>query len=259
MKTSIFRKGTYSLRTTLIAAMVGVLSVPNAFSTIVFQDDFQGYADDAALQSVWSRVSGTSSSIFLTGDPMNAANYAIQQTTAAGRLRYVINGGVVPTTQEPTITFSFDLYDSNGGTANGRVYGELRNSAVANGLLAAGIYNSVNVGVLDTTKYQARSVDGGQWIQLEAARSVGWHNFRFEITGNQADLYVDNALQPSFTDRAAGNVSYDWINMGSGLSGNSSALFDNVTVSTVPEPSVVALSMIGLGAVLGRIWLRRRN
>ena len=255
MKTYILRKWMRSLNATLLASFLSLLFASSAFSlTIVFQDNFDGYADDAALTVVWPRVSGTSSSIFLANDPINPANLSIEQTTAAGRLRHEISGGIVTTVAEPVIIFSFDLYDTNGGTSNGRVYGELRNSASPTGLLAAGIYNSVNVGTFDTSRYQARAISGGGWIQLDAPRSVGWHNFRFEIIGNSADLYVDNVLDPHFTDQIAGGVVYDWINIGSGLTGNTAAYFDNVFVATNSEfsgnvPVNVMIQGLGSGTV----------
>jgi hypothetical protein len=258
-------KGLYSIRAVLIPALVGVLSVPSAFSTIVFQDNFKNYTDDASLTAVWPRASGTETSIFLTPDPSDASNQTIQQTTAAGRLRHVVEGGIVPTAVEPTISYSFDLYDPNP-IAGGRVFAELRSSATANGLLGAGIYNSATYGTYDATKYMARTIDEAgvsKWMSLDTPRSQGWHNFRFELNGNRADLYVDNVLEPKFGEVGYAGGSYDWVHVGSALSAGSGAIltgafFDNVNVSIVPEPPVVTLGLLGLGALLGITWLRRR-
>ena len=245
-----------SLRVTKIVAVAGVLCSSCAFSQTIFSDNFQGYTDEASLLATWSRVTGTSTTMFLAPDPLDPANQTIQQTTAAGRLRHVIPG-IIPTDASP-LSFSFDFFDSNGGTANGRIYGEFRNSAGASGLLAAGVYNSVNIGTLDITRYQARSVDGGGWIQLSTPRSVGWHNFRFEIFGTSVNLFVDNVLEPDFTGRAnSANIAYDWAHLGSGLTGNTLGYFDNVNVSIIPEPSALALGLLGSGAFLVR-KLRRR-
>jgi len=245
-----------SLRAMMIVAIAGVLCAPCTYSQTIFSDNFQSYTDDASLLTVWSRPSGTSTTMFLAPDPLDPANQSIEQTTAAGRLRYAFPG-TIPTDASP-LSFSFDFYDSNGGTANGRIYGEFRNSAVANGLLAAGVYNSVNVGTLDITRYQARSIDSGGWVQLSSPRSIGWHNFRFEISGTSVNLFVDNVLDPAFTGRLnSANIAYDWVNLGSALSGNTLGYFDNVNVSVIPEPSTLALGLFGAGAFLVRN-LRRR-
>lgn len=255
MKTNLVT-GFFSFRATNIIVVAGVLCGPCALSQVIFSDNFQTYTDDASLLSSWSRASGTASSIFLTSDPLNPANQSIQQTTAAGRLRHVIPGTVA--SDANPLSFSFDFFDSGDGTVNGRIYAEIRNSAAVNGLLAAGVYNSVNVGTLDITRYQARSLDGGGWIQLNAQRSIGWHNFRFEISGTSVDLFVDNVLDPAFTDRLnSANISYDWVHLGSALSGNTLGYFDNVNVSIIPEPSALALGLLGIGAFFARTQRRR--
>jgi hypothetical protein len=257
MKTCLIRRGQLQSLALALAGSLGIVLAQNASSQVIINDNFSSYTDDASLLATWARASGSSSTIFLSTDPGNAANPTIQQTTAAGRLRETITG-VVPTDANPLV-FSFDLYDPNGGSANGRVYSEVRNSAAATGLFAAGIYNSVNTGVLDITKFQARDVDSGGWIQLAAPRSVGWHNFRFEISGTTADLYVDHVLDPNFTDRPyTGNVTYDWVHLGSALTGNTAAQFDNVYVAVVPEPSTVALLLLG-GLSLGLAVRARRS
>jgi hypothetical protein len=248
------------IRTTLIAVVASILSVPSAFSTTIFYDNFDGYPDDASLTAVWTRVSGTSSSIFLAPSPSDASDQTVTQTSAAGRLRLVIPGGIVPTATEPVINFSFDLYDTTGGTNSGRVYGEIRNSASASGLLAAGLYNVATIGIFDQSRYQARTIDGGGWIQLAALRTVGWHNFRFEIIGNRASLYVDNLLEPNFTNVAAGSATYDWVHIGSGLTGLTSAFFDNlnVAITPIPEPEAYAMLLAGFG-LLGFAARRRKQ
>lgn len=239
-----------------VTALTTFVVAQSALGQVLFSDDFQSYANDPALLTTWARVSGTDGTIFLAPDPLNAANQSIQQTTAAGRLRHVMAGGV--STAGNPLSFSFDLYDTTGATTSGRVYGEIRNAAAATGLLAAGIYNAVNTGTFDVTRYQARNVDNGAWIQLSALRSVGWHNFRFEILENTVSLYVDNVLQPEFAARTySGNITYDWLHLGSGLAGNSAAFFDNVSLAVVPEPSTLALGLLGIGALLGRRSLRR--
>lgn len=256
---SSFKNGLYSLCSLQVAAVLSALSVPNAFSTEVFYDNFDSYANDASLTSVWTRSLGTSANIFLAPDPINPANQTVEQNLTAGRLRHLISGGVVPTAAEPVISFSFDFYDVGG---SGRQFAEFRNSTGLTGLMAAGIYNSVNVGTYDATKYSARNLDGGGWISLDTSRSVGWHNFRFEITPGHAELYVDDVLEPKFGAMSFTGTSYDYLYIGSGLSSAAAVgFYDNVKVQilAVPEPSVAMLGLLGLGGMFGLTWLRQRS
>jgi hypothetical protein len=241
---------------------VGVLAsvaLVQSASAAIFADNFNSYANDTDLLAVWSRVTGTVGSIYLSPDPATGGTFGqgIQNTTATGRLRHVLDTPVTPTDSNP-ISLSFDLYDSNGGATSGRGYVELRNSAAVTGLFAAGVYNSVNTGTLDTTKYQARNLDSGGWIQLEAARSVGWHHFEFVIKGTTADLYVDGLLDPNFTGRTySGGVAYDWVHVGSALTSLMTTInYDNVSLSVVPEPSVATLALVGIGLA---VWRRRQT
>ncbi len=227
-----------------------------AQSQTVFSDNFNSYANDASLLTVWTRVTGTATDIGLAPDPdpANLFGQGIYQSITAGRIRRVLPTAVSASDAAPLV-FSFDLYDVNGGTTSGRVYGEIRNSAGAAGLFAAGIYPSANVGTYDQTRYQARDFDSGGWIQLASLRSLGWHHFEFTIKGNTVDLKVDGVLDPNFTARAwNGGALYDWINIGSALTGNAGANFDNVSLSQVPEPSALVLGILGAVAFL----LRRR-
>ncbi len=226
-------------------------------SQTVFSDNFNSYANDASLLTVWTRVTGTAADIGLAPDPdpANLFGQGIYESITAGRIRRVLPAGIAATDAAPLV-FAFDLYDVNGGTNSGRAYGELRNSATASGLFAAGIYNAVNTGTYDVTRYQARDLDSGGWIQLAAARSIGWHHFEFTIRGTSVDLKVDGTLDPNFTGRTwGGGTLYDWINIGSGLSGNSGANFDNVSLSLVPEPSAIVLGLLGAAG----LRLRRRQ
>ena len=195
MKTTIFANRRFTFSATLVIAALALSLAQSVLSQSLITDNFQSCKDDASLLATWTRVSGTDASIFLAADRINPANQTIQQTTAAGRLRQVFPG-VIPTASAP-LSLSFDLYDANGGTTSGRVFGEVRNSAAAAGLFAAGIYNSATVGY-DMTRYQARNVDNGGWIELNTPRSVGWHNFRLEIGNNTASLYIDNVVDPQF-------------------------------------------------------------
>ena len=242
-----------------VLTSMGLAQCALAQTTVIFSDDFNSYANDAALTAVWPRVSGTSANIGLAPDPDISGTHAqgIFQTSASnvGRLRHTLSSGVVPTDLAP-IVFSFDLYDPNGGTTSGRDYVELRNSAGTGGLFDAGIYNNTS------SSYQARNLDGGGWIILATPRSTGWHTFEFDIRANTVDLRIDGAIDANFSNLSwSGGISYDWINLGSALSSNLTADYDNVylAVVQVPEPSSAALCLLGGFGLAARVIVRRRK
>jgi PEP-CTERM motif len=236
-------------------AIAGIFQTISAQAQVIINDHFTTYTDDASLTASWARVTGTSTIISLAPDPDPGATHGqgINVTTAAGRLRSTFTG-VTPTDLAPLV-LSFSFYDSNGGTTSGRQYTELRNSASASGLFAAGLFNSVNTGVYAQARYQARNLDNGGWIQLDATRSVGWHTFEFDIRGTTVDLKVDGLVDAQFSNLSwGGGTSYDWFNLGSALTSNTGSGYDDVylAVTPVPEPSTIALGVLGgLGLMIG--------
>ena len=236
------------------ACASAALAALSTQAQVLLSEDFEAYTSDAALTDVWPRVSGTSAIVGQALDPAEdeARGQGIRQTTAAGRLRHTV-APTIPTDLAPLV-FRFDFYDANGGTSSGRIYGELRHSTVATGLLAAGLYNVVDVGDFAQGRYQARDYDGSGWIQLDAVRSVGWHTFEFTIRASTVELRVDGVLDPQFNGVALdGGVAYDWVHLGSARAGNTGGNFDNVylAVVPVPEPATAAV-VVGLGlAILG--------
>ncbi|MGI8965356.1 MAG: PEP-CTERM sorting domain-containing protein [Limisphaerales bacterium] len=252
------------IKKTLIIAglLVSTSLIQHASAAVIFSDDFRSYADDAALTTVWARVSGTTNTIFLAPDPNVTRGQGIEQTTLAGRLRHVVTA-TTPTAAVP-LKYSFDFFDQGppGTTNGGRVYAELRNSAGAAGLFAGGMYSSVNPGIYDPLKYQARNLDNGGWIQLNTSRTPGWHNFEFNIRATNVDLSIDGVVDPAFSNLSwGGGTAYDWMHLGSGLTGNSGANFDNVVLQTapVPEPSTIAFGLIGGAGLLFGFMRRRRS
>ncbi len=67
-----------------------------AASQIHLSDDFDSCPGDVALASVWSRVATSAGSLALAADPTIESNQVILQTTAAGRLRHVVEEGLPP-------------------------------------------------------------------------------------------------------------------------------------------------------------------
>lgn len=228
-----------------------------------FNENFNGYSTDGDLTAAWTRASGTTANIGLVADPDPSGTHgqSIFQTSASnvGQLTKSFATGITPTDANPVI-FSFDFYDVNGGTTTGRNYVELRNASGTGGLFDAGLINSVTTGIYNQSGYQARNIDSGAWIQLAATRSVGWHTFEFDIRATTVDLKIDGVIDANFNNlHWNGGAVYNLIKVGSALSSNTTADYDNISVVVVPEPSIVAFSLLAGFGLLWHVVKRQRG
>jgi hypothetical protein len=227
-------------------------------------DNFDGYADKAAFDAAWTVSVGTG--LTLTNQFLSSPNAVVNPGTLAQQSRHAM----APISSS-ILDFSFSFYDFQ--TGNSRDYGMVYSRAGGgawtdslNNLLGIGKNNNIT-----TSSYYGRVStatgavygDGAAsvtatWFALTGAanRSVGWHTAR--ITGaddpNNAGkviyyFYIDDVLGGS-----VGNLSgfdYNWTVLGSGLSTAPIGIaFDDLAVTTVPEPSTVSLVMLGMGALL---------
>lgn len=236
-----------------------------AFGTstnLIFFDDFSSYTSDPGLLSVWQR-SGLASSI-LTNAPDPAVGgtrgtHLVEPAAGHGQLTHLFTG-VTPTDASPLV-FKFDLYDNNSGTTTGNGFGEIRNStSTTTTWLDAGLFTTASP-AYDKTKYQARNLDTGAWIQLATPRAVGWHTFEFSVRADTVDLRIDGVLDANFSNLGWNGGAFNMVGMGSPLTpvNNTALRFDNVTVyQIVPEPSITMLGALG-GLTLAAMVIRRRS
>ncbi|TVR45656.1 MAG: hypothetical protein EA425_17915 [Puniceicoccaceae bacterium] len=213
----------------------------------VLEDNFETYADQAALDAAWPRLTGAEPNIsdLQTSDPDATANRSV---LSEGGNRERVFGERIPTDEAPVI-FSFRFYDpfvtvpvdpedpdSPRFPTTGREYAEIR-LAGAN-VFAAGLHNSVNDGVFTAAKYQARALNGPGWIQLDADRSPGWQTFTIVLRATTFDVYVNGVLDPNATNRNWSNQGVDRVRLGGGLSTQTPARFDDISVTIGTAPAI---------------------
>ncbi len=239
-------------------ALVSGALLSSAQATIIISDDFESYADTAAMQAVWG-ASGVGTLDTAAGNPgqsyRNNGGNQNQQTIA----------GLVPTAANP-IVFSVDIFD-DGTSANKRMTAGLRNSGTAN-LLEMGMFNA-------PAHYAVRAVlPGPSWVAFSGmvddlgnpmanAPVVGWHTYKLILDGSNAtftlDLNGDGNINATQVIPVAFNGGFpiNTVRLGLGLSSaGGGANFDNVRLAVVPEPASMAL--IGLaGIALGCIRTKR--
>ena len=266
---------------TVVAALV--ISASSALADItIFSDNFDGYADQAAFNAVWNvslapaGVGGT-----LTTELAYSPSQSIKSPGTA--TAYQAGHDITPVwgTAGQPLVWSFEFYDSTQA-ANLRQFGHLRdNSPTLAQVVAMGAYNDVtatkdrhtglSVTATDLNTYYAVRVafsPGPNWFILNGpgavTRSTGWHEMKAVFKDTTVEFFVDgvNGLSDLTTSYAstAGAITFDRVLVGSGLSSaNGAAYYDNVMVQVIPEPSSVALCLLGGFGLAAGVVLRRRK
>jgi len=238
------------------AAAAAALLVGSAQAAIIVSDNFESYADSAALLAAWPANAATTLDTAL-GNPGQSALHlggAVNRKTFAA---------INPTDATP-LSLSVDIYDS-GTSSNKRISTGLRNGA--NNLIELGMYNG-------PTHFAFRLVlfasGNPNWVAFDTlgqsgianAPVQGWHRYTATIGDTQTvfslDLNADGSIEATHVVPAVpGAIGINELRFGgpSGVSSpGGSANFDNILLQSIPEPG--SLSLLSLGAIG---LLRRRS
>ncbi len=257
----------------LASGFIALAVAQNAFAggdppLTVFSDDFE-----SGTLSLWTASAGSPLTItnYSGAVPGLGLSGAYADSSADRMHRNIIadNGGQELSGHSAVTAWIYDSTDArafvqalsytgtglpnNGTTPNGSL----------SQVLAIGKYNGVTSPgeVFDATKYQARVMYGSfnGWFNLDdpgaPSRSPGWHKFTIERDSDNTTLnfYVDDILSRTVTGSTP--QSWDTITMGVG-SGTAAggAVYDNLSLVIIPEPSPLGLTLIGLGVLV--CWKR---
>lgn len=265
--------------TMLAAAMVGMLGAAQAANAALYQQDFEGYADDAGI-GVLNNPTGTGSTEWVddaagrNGSAMGWRFFAANQN--GQRFRAYDSDGVSPVlTQDTSFALSFWInnYQKANSASNVGFVGLFDANATANstnGLASMKHFIGVNLGgvgadrdpvyglVVDAAGagYAQHPLEadiaGGfaQWYRVSIGYDATSRLFSFAVSDGSNTLVTDSYTLPgaaTFTVNAFGGsngVANDGRSMG--------VYVDDVTV--VPEPASMALVALG-----GLLIARRRG
>jgi hypothetical protein len=270
----------------LAAVMLATVFVSRVSATVVFSDDFDSYANQAAFVAAWPAAVGAGHTLS-TAQSVSGAQSINLLTTAQRNDRGFSETGVPSATNG--IRFSFDFYDSAAANFPYRQIVTLIDGAgSSNGqLISIGMNNNQSTTDSGGNRYMTRILgftpiapyvdpDGGPneggtlatgsplsspFVKLNdfanaPLRSTGWHNLALEITLNPSvstsqdfTFYTDGVKSEVITLAGFTLRSYDRIRIGSGITSTTAAYVDNILVETfnpAAVPEASAFLAVGL-------------
>lgn len=252
----------------------------NSFAVVFLNDNFDSYANQAAFQAVWPATVGTGGTLINTNSVSSPNSIRYDLATARNDRTFAESGNPSPLN---AISFSFNFYDSDASASPYRQISSLIDGpgSASGQLISLGMNNnqsSANSGgnfymarILGYTVPTTADPDGGPNESIGGAgtffklndfgvglRSTGWHNLGVTITDTAFSFYVDGVLSETVAN-AFTLRSYDTVRLGSGITSLNIAAFDDVVVQVnpVPEPSTVALGLLGSAGLLAGYFRRR--
>ncbi len=213
-------------------------TVTVASPTTILCDDFESYADQAALEAEWTQ--GGSPAVLLATDMNATCPSGAQSLDAPVGAAYMYHAIplTTPTAVEPVV-YNVNIYDPIGEDPNGVVaqWAELNHIGGPDWFL-------MHVGMLgwdntDNIHYDFRAIGNGgpNWVDLDEydapLRTVGWHNFTVVHKGNYIDVYVDGLLSKKNVALSA-ETTYARADLGGGYDSGLDVWFDDLCVETGP-------------------------
>lgn len=233
---------------------------------VLVNDNFDGYADQAAFVTAWPVVGATPSGALEGTNFVSASRAVYYGLTAQRNERSFTESGVATATT--AISFSFDFYDSSAALSPYRQYANLQDGAAPTStgqLISMGLNNNLTSGAEGGNFYMARILgyNASAYFKLNdnpaLLRTTGWHNLSVVIGNVDFKFYVDGFLAETVPQTGLTLRSYELVRLGSGLSSTGETAFDNVRIEViqVPEPTALSLAMLGAGALFASRRLRK--
>lgn len=243
-----------------IGMVCGLAVAASSYAQVIVNEDFQSYADTAAMDLNWDNLTtGVGVLVSTNGYGGNSAFHpggAVNQWKGS-------TFSIAPSSTQ-SIILRADIF--NLGTADGRNTVGLR---VGSDIFEMGHYNASPVlqqfGIRVNSIYSNGGT--GAWLGFgNATETLGWNRFEAIFTTTEVtvnlDLGIDGIVDYTIVSTGApGFTAFNDLRFG-GPSGNTSteaAWFDNVylAVVQVPEPTAAALLGLGLSALVAARRARR--
>lgn len=250
------------------------LGLSNLSAEVIFQDSFAGVTNPNQAGWYSQNTGGTSvawnmaTDATLGGNALRNPGGGAQNTNLFKQFSEV----TLLTNQSISITLDFHATSTTGqflvGFFNSSATISSNALGVANPLAGAAGNNFVeNISATATSPtYRSTILDSSNGViytslQTFAIGDNAKHSLSFTLTmlssGLQLQATLDSVNVGSFVMQSGYQSSFDTVRFASGSIGNNAFYINNVTVSTVPEPSATAMVLGGVG-LLALLAFRRR-
>ena len=204
-------------------------------------DDFESYADQAAMELVWTQVGtvpvelNTDKNATCTG----GGTQSVRTPPGASYMKRVLPLAI-PTEENP-IVFNVNMYDPYGPNppVAFKQWAELNANGGGPDLFYMHIGAWVDLGLVQDRYHLRALYNGGPgWVNLDEydapLRSIGWHTFTYIHKGNRIDVYVDGLLSLKNLQLTA-ETTFSQTEIGGGNWGNAATIyFDDLCVEMGP-------------------------
>jgi hypothetical protein len=246
---------------TLLCLVAVAATLPQSTASMLVEEDFESYADTAAMTAVWTGALGTLS----TDQAFSGSQSAFHP---GGTVNVYSPGfGTIDATATQDILLSARIYDDAQGAADRMTVG-LRGAPFP--LFEMGRYNGPDFYAIRATLFS--NDINANWVNFVDDTGAplqpvaGWHSYeaRFSLSGLTVTLDLLSNGTIDGTIFLAGNGSpyggFSDLRFGgpSNLASAGPGYFDDITlalVAPVPEPASIVVCLL---AATGLCWLRRR-
>ncbi|MBU0617670.1 MAG: PEP-CTERM sorting domain-containing protein [Planctomycetes bacterium] len=235
----------------LLAVGVILAFASTASAGVVWFDDFDSYADQAAFDAVYTQIYPAVPLLldqtmgYSDGQSVNP----LAPNNNYERRAYQNFGAEMAGTDADPLIFEFMMHMNDATDWWTREYIEIRGysgEGYGDGDLLELIAMGCTSSGVDTTVYNARVLTGLNWFNTTTPKVADWVKLTAEIKTATVDVFVNGVLNAS--SPRAPDITFDCVVLGSGLSSNVDVHFDGV-----PEPATLSLL-----ALSGLALLRRR-